>query len=248
MNAAYVSRIVTGVSLIGALAVAAPAMAAPQTPQTTAPTTGTTVPPDDDALEAKIEDILRKDSVLAARDIDVEADRGKVTLTGEVRTANEKARAGRVAKVTGVTTVVNELEINPKVDASRIDTAASKTKEGLNKAVDATAKAADTTKKGVQRGVAETEKGLGTAADKTAGALDKTGDKLSDTSVSTRVKNGFSNDATLKNVSIRVEAKDRVVTLRGTVPSAAVKARAEEVAASTEGVVRVVNELVVNGK
>ena len=248
MKATYVSRIVMGVSLVGALAIATPSGAAIQSPQTATATTGATTPPSDDALESRIEDILRKDSVLAARDIDVEADRGRVTLTGSVRTADEKARAARVAKITGVSAIVNELEVNPKADASKIDTAAAKTKEGLNKAVDATAKAAEKTKEGVQKGVAETEKGLGKAADKTSDALDKAGDKMSDTAVSTRVKTGFSSDTTLKNVSIRVEAKDRVVTLRGAVPSAAVKARAEEIAARTDGVIRVVNELVVDGK
>jgi osmotically-inducible protein OsmY len=233
-----------GVSLIGTLAVAVPGRAATYSAQTG--TTGAV--PSDDTLETRIEAILKKDSVLAPRDIDVESNHGRVTLTGAVRTADEKARAARLAKITGVSSVVNEIEINPKVDESKIDTAAAKTKEGLNKAVDATAKAAGKTKEGVQKGVAETEKGLGKAADKTAGALDKAGDAMSNTAVSTRVKTSFSNDALLKNVAIKVDTTDRVVTLRGTVPSAAVKARAEEVASRTDGVLRVVNELVVVGQ
>jgi len=44
---------------------------------------------------------------------------------------------------------------------------------------------------------------------------------------------------------INVDTKDRVVTLKGTVRSSAAKARAAEIARSTEGVTKVVNQLVV---
>jgi osmotically-inducible protein OsmY len=46
-------------------------------------------------------------------------------------------------------------------------------------------------------------------------------------------------------VPIRVETKARVVTQRGSVATADIKARAEEVATKTEGVTRVVNDIVV---
>jgi osmotically-inducible protein OsmY len=241
MKASYVSHVVTSLGLIGALAVAAPASAGFSTHQSGSATAQVS----DDTLESRIETTLKKDSILAARNIDVESEHGRVKLTGSVRTADEKARAARLAKINGVTAVVNELEIDPNADRSKVDTAADKTKEGLNKAVDATAKGAEKTKEGVQKGVAETEKGLGKAADKTAEALDKAGDKLGNTSISTRVKSDFAKDPMLKDVAIRVDTADRVVTLKGTVPSAAVKARAEEVAARTDGVLRVVNDLVV---
>ena len=138
---------------------------------------------DDDTLESNVEAALKKDSILAPRHLDAEAKNGTVTLTGTVRTTADKERAGNLAKIAGVASVVNQIEVDPKIDQSKTDAAADKTKEGLDKAVDATAKGAQKTVEGVQKGVGETEKGLGKAADKTADALDKTGDKMSDTSV-----------------------------------------------------------------
>jgi osmotically-inducible protein OsmY len=199
----------------------------------------------DEAIESKIEATLKKDSILSVRSIDVESEQGRVKLTGAVKTADEKARAEKLARIAGVTGVVNELRIDPNVERSTADRAASATKEGLNKAVDATAKGAEKAAQGAKRGVAEAEKGVGAVAGKTADAVGTAGDKLTDTSISTRVTHDFSNDATLKNAAIKVETKARVVTLRGTVATADIKAHAEEVATKTEGVTRVVNNIVV---
>jgi len=202
---------------------------------------------DDSAIEARITDSLKKSATLAPRDIDVDVKGGVVKLSGTVRTAAEKASAGRLANVTGVTRVNNEIEIDPKVDQSKIDAAAAKTKSGLSKAVDATAKAADKTKEGVQKGVGKTEQGVGKAADKTSDAVGKAGDKLGDTAVTTSVKTGLSREPVLRDTTIDVDTANHVVTLRGTVPSTAAKDRAAAIAAGTEGVTRVVNELVVKG-
>jgi hyperosmotically inducible periplasmic protein len=207
--------------------------------------TGATAQVSDDQIESRLESMFKKDSILAARNIDVESQRGKVTLTGKVRTADEKERAARLAKIDGVTTVVNEIEVDPNADRSTTDRAKEKTKEGLDKAVDATAKGAEKTKEGVEKGAAESGKAVSKAAKKTGEAIGTAGDKVSDATVHTRVKTAFSKDPVLKNTSINVDSKDGVITLRGTVPSDAAKTKAEEVAARTEGVSRVVNELVV---
>jgi osmotically-inducible protein OsmY len=203
---------------------------------------------DDDTLESEIEKVLEKDSVLAPRDIDIEASRGQVTLSGSVRTPAEKARAARLAKISGVTSVVNEIEVDPNLDRSKADTAAEKTKAGLNKAVDATVKGVEKAKEGVEKGVTESTKAVGKAAAKTADALDKTGDKMSDASVTTRVKGSLTDEPLLKDTAIDVDTRDHVVTLKGTVPTEAAKTRAGEVAARTEGVSRVVNDLVVRSR
>jgi osmotically-inducible protein OsmY len=200
----------------------------------------------DEAIESKIEASLKKDSILAARSIDVESEHGRVTLTGAVKTADEKARAERLARIAGVVGLINELEIDPHADRSRADRAADATKEGLNKASDATVKGAQKAGKGVQKGVAETEKGIGKAAEKTADAVGTAGGKVTDTSLTTSVKNGFSKDPLVKSAAINVDTRARVVTLRGTVASADVKTRAEEIARGTAGVARVVNELVID--
>jgi len=200
---------------------------------------------DDDAIQSRIEANLKKNTILAPRNIDVDVDKGIVKLTGTVRTIEEKARAGEVAKVEGVVRVDNRIEVDPKVDESKIDAAAQKTKSGLNKAVDATATAAHKTKEATEKGVGKTEQGVGKAADKTASGIGKAGDKVGDSAVTTRVKADLSNEPLLKNTAINVDTTDHVVTLKGTVDSEAAGARAAEVAGRTDGVTRVLNQLVV---
>ena len=147
--------------------------------------------------------------------------------------------------MSGVTRVDNRIEVDPKVDQSKIDAAGEKTKAGVTKAVDATVNAEKKTEKAVQKGVGKAEQGVGKAADKTAEAVGKVGDKMGDTSVTTRVKAGFSGEKLLQDTAIDVDTTDHVVTLRGTVASNAAKARAGEIAGGIEGVTRVVNQLVV---
>ena len=58
----------------------------------------------------------------------------------------------------------------------------------------------------------------------------------------------FVDEKLLKGSNIDVDTKDHVVTLKGTVRSDAAKARAVEIARNTEGVVNVVNQLVVKNR
>jgi hyperosmotically inducible protein len=202
---------------------------------------------DDSTLKSEISASLKKNSLLAPRDIDVNVNDSVVTLKGEVRTAEEKTRAGRLAQIKGVARVDNRIEVNPDIDRSKVDAATDKTKSGVNKAVDATGAAAQKTAEAVQKGVGKAEQGVGKAAEKTAESVGKAGDKVGDTSVTTRVKAGFSNEALLKETAIDVQTTDGVVTLRGTVGSDAAKARAAAIATGTDGVSRVVNLLIVKG-
>ena len=89
------------------------------------------------------------------------------------------------------------------------------------------------------------EQGVGKAADKTSEAAGKAGGTLAGTSVTTRVKAAFTGEKLLQDTAIDVATTDRVVTLRGTVASDDAKVRAEDIAHSTEGMTRVVNELIV---
>ena len=200
---------------------------------------------EDSALRSRIAAKLKQSDSLAPRDIDVDVEQGVVTLTGSVRTTTERARAGRLANVTGVTRVTNRIEVDSKIDQSRIDAAGEKTKSGLTKAVDATVNAAKKTKEAVQIGVGKSEQGVGKAADKTSDAVGTLGDKMSDASVTTRVKAGFSSEKLLQDTAIDVDTADHIVTLRGTVASNAAAARAEEVARGIDGVTRVANQIVV---
>jgi hyperosmotically inducible periplasmic protein len=239
-----VSNMFTVMGVVGMLAATPSAYAAGVRAQT-----GATAQVSDDQIESRLESRFKKDSILAARDIDVESDHGKVTLTGKVRTADEKAHAATLAKIDGVATVVNNIEVDPNADRSKTDRAAEKTKAGADKAIDATAKGAEKAAEGVKTGVTESGKAVGKAAKKTGDAIGTAGEKVGDASnnaaVGARVKTAFGKDAMLRDTSINVDTKDGVVTLRGTVPSAAAKTKAEEIAGRTEGVTRVVNELVV---
>lgn len=236
-----ISTVLT-VGLVGVVLVAAPARGASAGQQATSAAAKV----DDSSLESRIAADLKKSS-LAPRDIGVDVKQGIVTLTGKVRTTTEKARAGRLAKVSGVTRVDNRIEVDPKIDQSRIDAAGEKTKAGVTKAVDATVKAAEKAKEGTQKGVGKAEQGVGKAADKTSTAVGTVGGKMSNASITTRVKAGFSGENLLRDTAIDVDTTDHVVTLRGTVGSDAAKARAGEIAGGIDGVTRVVNQLVVKG-
>ena len=200
---------------------------------------------DDDRIHDRIEAGLKANTLLAPRDIDVDVEKGVVTLTGTVRTADETAVARRLADMTGVVRVRNLIEIDPKIDESKIDAAAEKTKAGLTKAVDATVGAAKKSKAAVQKGVGKAEQGVARAADKTADAAGSVGEKASDASITSGVKAAFYDEKLLQETAIDVSTRDQVVTLRGTVRSFAAKTRAEELARSTKNVTGVVNELVV---
>jgi osmotically-inducible protein OsmY len=231
--------------LVGVVLVAGLAREASAAGQTA---TSSAVRVDDGTLQSRIAAILKKSASLAPRDIDVSVNQGIVTLTGTVHNVTEQARAGRLAQVSGVASVNNRIEIDPKIDQSKIDTAGDKTKSGLTKAVDATVGAAKKSKEAVQKGVGKAEQGVGKAADKTSDAVGKAGDKTSDTSITTRVKAGFSGEKLLQDTAIDVDTTDRVVTLKGTVASDAATERAGEIARGTDGVSRVVNQIVVRGQ
>ena len=68
---------------------------------------------DDSVLTAKVKTALIEDPVAKARDVNVETYRGVVQLGGFVDTAEQKARAGEVARgVGGVKEVRNDLRIS----------------------------------------------------------------------------------------------------------------------------------------
>jgi osmotically-inducible protein OsmY len=71
--------------------------------------------------EAAVMAALIDDDTLPASSIDVDADHGTVTLSGLVDHADQRDRAGRVARdVGGVSHVQNELRVFPVADADEI--------------------------------------------------------------------------------------------------------------------------------
>ena len=84
-----------------------------------------------------------------------------------------------------------------------------------------------------------------TVADRVKKGLSKTGETITDAWITTKVKWFFVGEDALEGSDINVDTKEKVVTLKGTVKSAAGRNRAAELATNTDGVRRVVNELVV---
>jgi len=180
---------------------------------------------DDSTIKTRVETRLKNDATLKGDNIVVSVEKGVVTLSGAVHTDAEKDRAKQLAKVSGVTDVDSKLEVESK-GPSTVDKAETKTKEAAKATKDATVK----------------------AGEKTKDAVATTGEVINDAWITSKISSDFVNEDTLKGSDINVDTKDHVVTLKGTVVSAAGKARAEQIAKTTSGVKRVVNTLTIGPK
>jgi len=123
-------------------------------------------------------------------------------------------------------------------------------------AVPATAMAAQGQKSFAGRAFDKTRELAGKAADKTKAitfqALDRTQEvadlgasRATDGLITTKVTAKFADDIVLDGNRINVDTRDRVVTLKGTVATAAARDQAERIASGTRGVAKVVNNLIV---
>ena len=84
-----------------------------------------------------------------------------------------------------------------------------------------------------------------TLAERAKSGLSKTGEAINDAWITTKVKWFFVGEDALRNSNINVDTNNHVVTLKGTVATAAGRARANELAKSTEGVKSVVDQLTI---
>ena len=194
----------------------------------------------DSAIKSRVEARLNNVEALKDEHISVSVDNGVVTLKGDVKTAEDRERAAELAKVPGVTTVENKLEVEGSgkgVASKTKDTAA----KGAEKTKDATVKGAEKTKDATVKGAKKTGEG-------TKDVAGTTGEAITDAWITTKIKADYVNEDALKGSDINVDTNDHVVTLKGTVASAAGKARAEEIAKTTKGVTRVVNTLTIGPK
>jgi hyperosmotically inducible protein len=194
----------------------------------------------DSAIKSRVEARLNSVESLKAEHINVSVDNGVVTLKGDVRTAADRERAAELAKVAGVTTVENKLEVEG-ADKGIASKSKDATVKGAEKTKDATVKGAEKTKDATVKGAKKT----GEATKDVAGT---TGEAITDAWITTKIKADYVNEDTLKGSDINVDTNEHVVTLKGTVASAAGKARAEEIAKTTKGVTRVVNTLTIGPK
>jgi osmotically-inducible protein OsmY len=189
----------------------------PAIAQTTA--SATTTASQDKQIDSLIATKIANDPTLKTDAIKVKVEHGVVTLSGLVATSADKAKAGELAHVTGVTKVENNL----------------KTREHATDKV-----------KGTAGKVGDKSKDVGgKVVDKSKEGASKTGEVATDGWISTRIKTKFMGEEALRSSDIKVDTDDHVVTLSGTVVSAAAHAKALEMAKEVEGVHRVVDKLTV---
>ncbi len=249
-------------TLVGALALGAIAMA-PSAALAQAPRT------DDRTLDTRIEASIKASETFKHDRIDVDVENGVVTLTGKVASAAHRTRAESLAKITGVSRVDNRLEVDAKL-AEKLDKAVAKSEKAADKAKgttgrtankagsatknaavatkDATVKAAGKTKDGAVYVGEKTKDGAVYVGEKTKDAASATAEGVTDAWITSRLKLDFVNEDTLKHSSINVDTNDHIVTLKGTVTSEAGRARAKEIARTTKGVRRVIDQLVIASK
>jgi len=137
------------------------------------------------------------------------------------------------------------------VDAIKKDTAPAieEAKEAGRDAVNATedvaARTAEKTKEIAGKTADKATEIAGTIATKTKDLAGTAGEAITDTWITAKVSAKFVDETLLNGSHINVDTDNHVVTLRGTVASAAAKSRAAAIASGTEGVTRVVNHLLV---
>jgi hyperosmotically inducible protein len=95
---------------------------------------------DDKTLSDRVESKLKDDAMLTGFDIDVSVKDAVATLTGTVRTSNQKTRAAHDARVPGVVRVDNQIKLDKDAGKSAADkvkgatdTAGKKTEQALSK-------------------------------------------------------------------------------------------------------------------
>lgn len=212
---------------VALVALPAPARAAAQS---------TAVKPSDNTLDERIEKRLNS-STLKRYNIDVNVDAGVAKLTGTVATEADRRKATQLATIPGVARVENQLVVDLQATKGTAGTMKTKAKEG-----------AEATKEGAEKVGEKTKAGAEKVGEKTKEGLSKTGEVITDAWITTRVHSKFVGEDLLKDSDINVDTKDHVVTLKGTVMSAAGRARAVAQAKEVEGVHSVVDRLTIGPK
>ena len=203
----------------------------------------------DKLLHNQIEKRIHSDATLKKYHVDVDVDGGVATLTGTVPTEADRAKAATLANVKGIARVDNKIVVDlPGATRGTAGTIKEKTKEGVEKTKDGAEKVGEKTKEGAEKVGEKTKEGAEKVVDKTKEGLSKTGEAITDGWITTRVKSKFVGEDLLKDSDINVDTKDHVVTLKGTVMSAAGRARAVSEAKEVEGVRRVVDQLKIGPK
>ena len=160
-------------------------------------------------LVTKIHAEMVDEDLLSGSDIDVDVEKGVVTLQGTVRSDAARSRAVAVARSSdGVKNVIDQLRVVPAHGEAKPSTA-ERVEHAGEKAVD-----------------------------KTKGAAKKSGRAIDDGWIKSKIYAQYLTDwdSVLDDSDIDVDVDRNVVTLNGTVKSAEAKAKAVSTAKATDGV------------
>ena len=191
-------------------------------------------------LVMKIHSEFVDEDVLAGSNIDVDVKNGVVTLQGTVPSEAARARALASAKNNdGVKNVVDQLRIAPAShDNGRVDRAQDKTARAADKAADKTARAADKAADKSARAADKAEDKMDKAGDKAGSGAKKTGRAVDDGWIKSKIYAQYMTEwnTVLDDSDIDIDVQNNMVTLNGTVKTAAAKAKAVSIAKATDGV------------
>jgi hyperosmotically inducible periplasmic protein len=201
-------------------------------------------------IHTKVKTQFVGEDALENSDIDVDVKNGVVTLKGTVVSAAGRERAKEIARETeGVVRVDDRLTIGMAQDRNDRDrdnrTTVGTTgvgRDARDEAREAREEAREARDDARETG-REAREEAREAGRETEGAVGTAGTAVHDGWITTKVKTSFAGEDALENSDIDVDTKNGVVTLKGTVASAAAKNRAEAAAKEVEGVTRVKNQL-----
>jgi osmotically-inducible protein OsmY len=207
----------------------------------------------DSVAEDRVEARINQDARLKAQSVSVDVDHGVAVLKGKVASEADRARAERLAKGEGITRVDNRLEIDTSVAKDQIAHDADKAKQRIDDN-------AEKAKEKIDRNATRAKDRVENSADRGRGEPAPAGERvgapverkdsntaseaISDTWITTKVKTQFSGADALKGSDLSVDTnKEGVVTLSGTAPSETARRRAVEIARTTRGVTKVVDDI-----
>jgi len=179
----------------------------------------------DDELDGSVSAKLHEDPQLSPYKLDVDADASKnqVTLSGKVPSETLRLRAVDLAKQTHSGLVVTDkIDVKPDTEPSR--------EVERSREVDRSAYTEEMARDARQRAATSGEK-IGTGID--------------DAWIHTKIRTKLAGNGEFPFGGINVDVQDKVVTLRGHVDTMKEKAEAERIAKETNGVASVHNNLVV---
>jgi osmotically-inducible protein OsmY len=180
------------------------------------------------------------DSSVKAREIQVDAKSGVVTLRGRVASNGERAQALTLARETeGVQRVEDALTVDASLAPQATDTI------GLlpNSAPTAGAAIAPGVPLRDATASANANADASTAASARSDAASATASARADAALLSRIKAAMSSDARLKGTAIEVSVTNGVVLMQGTAPNRASKQRALSIARQADGAVQVVDRI-----